>query len=158
MSRVLPATGIERSGSGFPGGPCRGRQRPLVSPRRPGHFHAMPTAKLTARQVEMIAKALAEPRRMDILRQIGACDGSAASCSALQEAQKVTPATLSHHIKELEKELAEAKATFAKMVENKIGPIKKSLSDMGQTAANTAAMSASIRARETLDFSRPMTV
>ena len=61
----------------------------------------MPVAKLTARQMEMIAKALAEPRRMDILRQIGACDGSAASCSALQEAQKITPATLSHHIKEL---------------------------------------------------------
>ena len=48
------------------------------------------------------------------------------------------------HIKELEKELAEAKATFAKMVENKIGPIKKSLSDMGQTAGNTAAMSAAL--------------
>ena len=57
--------------------------------------------KLTPRQTELIAKALAEPRRMEILRQIGRCDGSAASCSALQESQKVTPATLSHHIKEL---------------------------------------------------------
>ena len=58
--------------------------------------------KLTPRQTELIAKALAEPRRVDILRQIGQCDGTAASCQALREAQNVTPATLSHHIKELE--------------------------------------------------------
>jgi ArsR family transcriptional regulator len=56
-------------------------------------------AKLTPRQFELIAKALAEPRRVEILRQIGRCDS--VQCSALQEAQKVTPATLSHHIKEL---------------------------------------------------------
>jgi ArsR family transcriptional regulator len=56
--------------------------------------------RLPPRQLELIAKALAEPRRVEILRQIGRCDGT--QCSALQEAQKVTPATLSHHIKELE--------------------------------------------------------
>ena len=56
---------------------------------------------LTARQFELIAKALAEPRRVEILRQIGRCDANTASCSALQEAQKITPATLSHHLKEL---------------------------------------------------------
>jgi ArsR family transcriptional regulator len=56
---------------------------------------------LTPRQIELVAKALAEPRRVEIHKQIGACDGSEASCSALQEAHKVTPATLSHHIKEL---------------------------------------------------------
>ena len=59
-------------------------------------------AKLTARQSEMIAKALAEPRRVEILRQIGKCDGGAASCQSLRESQDVTPATLSHHLKELE--------------------------------------------------------
>jgi ArsR family transcriptional regulator len=58
-------------------------------------------AKLTARQSALIAKALAEPRRVEILRQIGGCD-DATACSALQQAQNVTPATLSHHIKELE--------------------------------------------------------
>ena len=57
-------------------------------------------AKLTPRQLELIAKALAEPRRVEILRQVGRC--AAAACSDLQESQKVTPATLSHHIKELE--------------------------------------------------------
>jgi ArsR family transcriptional regulator len=58
--------------------------------------------RLTARQSEMIAKALAEPRRVEILRRIGQCDGAAASCQHLRESQDVTPATLSHHIKELE--------------------------------------------------------
>ena len=61
----------------------------------------MPPLKLTARQSALIAKALAEPRRVEILKQIGQCDGRAA-CNELNEKQKVTPATLSHHIKELE--------------------------------------------------------
>ena len=62
----------------------------------------MSAPKLTSRQTELIAKALAEPRRVEILRQIGKCDGSAGTCQALRETQDVTPATLSHHIKELE--------------------------------------------------------
>jgi ArsR family transcriptional regulator len=57
--------------------------------------------KLTPRQMELIAKALAEPRRVEILKQVGADDGCT-GCGALQQAQKITPATLSHHIKELE--------------------------------------------------------
>jgi ArsR family transcriptional regulator len=60
------------------------------------------SGKLTPRQMELIAKALAEPRRVEILRQVGRCNASPAACSDLLAAQKVTPATLSHHIKELE--------------------------------------------------------
>jgi DNA-binding transcriptional ArsR family regulator len=56
---------------------------------------------LPARQMELIAKALSEPRRVEILRKIGACDG-ATPCSALQTDSGVTAATLSHHMKELE--------------------------------------------------------
>jgi len=59
-------------------------------------------AKLAQRQMELIAKALAEPRRVEMLRQIGRCSAGPAACGDLLESQNVTPATLSHHIKELE--------------------------------------------------------
>src|SRR5271170_5594305 len=56
---------------------------------------------LSERQIRLIAKALADPRRHEILKQVGAQTRGVA-CSDVRACQSVSAATLSHHLKELE--------------------------------------------------------
>ena len=57
--------------------------------------------ELSEEQIHLIAKALSDPRRYDLLRQIGGC-ASATPCEDIRNHHKVSAATLSHHMKELE--------------------------------------------------------
>lgn len=56
--------------------------------------------ELSEGQLRLIAKALADPRRHEILKHIGA-KSCGSSCSDLRECLPVSAATLSHHLKEL---------------------------------------------------------
>jgi ArsR family transcriptional regulator len=59
-------------------------------------------AKLSEDQIHLVAKALADPRRYELLRQIGRCNDAPMQCADIKECHPVTAATLSHHMKELE--------------------------------------------------------
>lgn len=57
--------------------------------------------ELSEGQVHLIARALADPRRLELLRQIGSCT-KPVQCADIKECHEVSAATLSHHMKELE--------------------------------------------------------
>jgi ArsR family transcriptional regulator, arsenate/arsenite/antimonite-responsive transcriptional repressor len=57
--------------------------------------------ELSEEQIQLIAKALADPRRYELLRQIGSCR-TPMQCADIKDCHQVTAATLSHHMKELE--------------------------------------------------------
>jgi len=59
------------------------------------------SAKLSERQIHLIAKALSDPRRHEILQHVGTREAGVL-CGEVRGRQPVTAATLSHHIKELE--------------------------------------------------------
>ena len=57
--------------------------------------------RLTDRHLALISRALAEPRRYKILKQI-ASKTCAVACTEIRASHPISAATLSHHMKELE--------------------------------------------------------
>jgi ArsR family transcriptional regulator len=69
-----------------------------MTPTSPPATAAQP---ISAEQRLTILKALADPRRLEILGRLRACEGPGA-CSDMRESLPISAATLSHHLKELE--------------------------------------------------------
>jgi ArsR family transcriptional regulator len=57
--------------------------------------------ELSDEQFLAISRAIADPRRFAILQQVAAYHAGPLACSHLQEHNVISPATISHHIKEL---------------------------------------------------------
>jgi ArsR family transcriptional regulator len=56
--------------------------------------------KLSSREMRVISRVLSDPRRFEILKRIAG--QTCTACSDLRAHFPITPATLSHHLKELE--------------------------------------------------------
>jgi ArsR family transcriptional regulator, arsenate/arsenite/antimonite-responsive transcriptional repressor len=76
-------------------------RRASKSPSNPVTSPGTPAGNLPEDQIHLISKALADPRRYEILKQIGG-KSCAVACTDLRECQPISAATLSHHLKELE--------------------------------------------------------
>ena len=63
---------------------------------------ATQSVELSEDQLALIARALADPRRYEILKKIVSNGGTSTACTAMRECIDISPATLSHHMKELE--------------------------------------------------------
>lgn len=59
------------------------------------------SVKITPEQRITILKALADPRRMEIIERLSAQEGCSA-CADIRECLPISAPTLSHHLKELE--------------------------------------------------------
>jgi ArsR family transcriptional regulator, arsenate/arsenite/antimonite-responsive transcriptional repressor len=57
--------------------------------------------KLDDRQFTLISKAIADPKRFEMLQRIGASK-EAPTCSCICDWTGLAPATVSHHLKELD--------------------------------------------------------
>jgi ArsR family transcriptional regulator len=64
-----------------------------------GSKSASASVTLSDEQFQSIARALADPHRFAMLEQVAAAEGMA--CSLLKEHDVLSPATVSHHLKEL---------------------------------------------------------
>jgi DNA-binding transcriptional ArsR family regulator len=62
----------------------------------------MTRTELTEEQVQLIAKALADPRRYQILKEVGNCPGTSVACTKMLDRFSICASTMSHHMKELE--------------------------------------------------------
>jgi ArsR family transcriptional regulator len=69
-----------------------------MTPTTPPATAAQP---ISSEQRLAILKALADPRRLEILGRLRASEGCGA-CSDMRESLPISAATLSHHLKELE--------------------------------------------------------
>ena len=56
---------------------------------------------MTREAVQSIARAVSDPVRLEILGRVGRCPAAELACADLTKAFDLTPATISHHIKEL---------------------------------------------------------
>ncbi len=56
---------------------------------------------LTEKEMQTIARALADPRRYAILKQLAAQSRPVTACAEVRECVEISPATLSHHMREL---------------------------------------------------------